>query len=103
MVSQYANNFRKIHCTAVTRIARYLRGTTNYALCYSATKDLHKLSTYIDADYAKDLDDMKSRTGLVILINGGSLLWVSRKQQCTSTSTTESEYIVASTASKGTK
>jgi hypothetical protein len=36
VVAQYSTNFREIHCTAVKRILKYLRGTTDYALCYSS-------------------------------------------------------------------
>lgn len=87
----------------MARIAKYLRGTTDYALCYSASKIPHQLSVYVDADYAGDLDDRHSRSGVVVFMNSGPVLWLSRKQKCVATSTTESEYIAAATGSKETK
>lgn len=101
-VAQYSSNFREIHCTAVRRIVKYLRGTTNHALCYSPSKYPGQLITYADADYAGDVNDRKSRSGCVILLNNAPVLWLSRKQSCIATSTTESEYIAAALASKET-
>ena len=101
VVAQYATNFREIHCTAVKRILKYLRGTTDYALCYSSVSTGNQvLLAYTDADYAGDLNDRKSRSGSILLLNNGPVLWLSRKQPCTATSTTESEYVAASLTSK---
>lgn len=99
-VSQFSNNYRQIHCTAVSRIAKYLRGTSDFSLCYDGSEGSNVLKAYADADFAGDLDDRKSRSGCVILFNKAPILWLSRKQMCTATSTTESEYIAASLASK---
>ena len=101
VVSQYATNFREIHCTAVKRILKYLRGTTDFALCYSSVSTGNQiLVAYTDADYAGDLNDRKSRSGSLLFFNNGHVLWLSRKQPCTTTSTTESEYVAASLTSK---
>lgn len=101
VVAQYATNFREIHCTAVKRILKYLRGTTDFALCYSSVSTGNQvLLAYTDADFAGDLNDRKSRSGSIIFLNSGPVLWISRKQPCTTTSTTESEYVAASLASK---
>jgi hypothetical protein len=74
-VAQYTSNLREPHVTAVRRIMKYLRGSTNYALSYSATHDTNILSAYSDADYGGDLDDRKSRTGCVMLLNDGPIIW----------------------------
>ena len=101
VVAQYATNFREIHCTAVKRIFKYLRQTTNFSLCYSyVPTGNHVLLAYTDADYAGDLNDRKSRSGSILFLNDGPVLWLSRKQPCTATSTTESEYVAASLTSK---
>ena len=101
VVAQYATNFREIHCTAVKRIFKYLRGTNNFSMCYSyVPTGNHVLLAYIDADYAGDLNDRKSRSGSILFLNDGPVLWLSRKQPCTATSTTESEYVAASLTSK---
>ena len=101
VVAQYSTNFREIHCTALKRILKYLRGTTDYALCYSPdTTAPNSLVAYTDVDYAGDLNDRKSRSGSILLLNNGPVLWLSRKQPCTATSTTESEYVATSLTSK---
>lgn len=52
-VSQFSSNFRQIHCTAVSRSAKYLRCTSDYSLCYDGTGQ----STCADADFVGDLDE----------------------------------------------
>ena len=102
-ISQYNSNYREIHCTAVRRIMKYLLGTANFGICYSGSSTPTILTTYADVNYAGDIDDRKSRTWCILMLNGGSVSWLSRKQQCTASSTTESEYIVAAISSKETK
>jgi hypothetical protein len=58
------------------------------------------LEAYADADYAGDVTDRKSRTGTLLLLNRTPVTWCSRKQACVATSTTESEYIAASSTTK---
>jgi hypothetical protein len=80
---------------AVRKVFRYLKATTNLGISYSATLDPHQPIAYYDADFAADLADCKSRTGYVILLNGGPVMWGSQKQTVTATSTTEAEYVAA--------
>ena len=67
---------------------------------HCATLQTHRATTSLgactDADYAGDLNDRKSRSGSILLLNIGPILWLSRKQPCTATSTMESEYVAAS-------
>ena len=49
-----------------------------------------------DASYASE-ENRKSRTGFVIQLGGGCLLWNSQKQRVVALSTLESEYIAAAT------
>lgn len=44
------------------------------ALCYSASSNLNQLITYADAGYAGDLDDRKSRSGTVLILNNAPVL-----------------------------
>ena len=48
----------------------------------------------------KDLNDRKSTTGLLFMLNGGPLSWSSRKQTVTAQSTTEAEIIALNEAAK---
>ena len=46
-----------------------------------------------------DLDDSKSQTGYIFILNGGAVSWCSSKQSVVAGSTCEAEYIIASEAS----
>jgi muconolactone delta-isomerase len=66
----------------------------------SRTRDQTGLRVYSDADYAGDPTGRHSTTGILILWNGQPVHWKSSKQSCVAQSTTEAEYIAASTAYK---
>ena len=55
---------------------------------------------YTDASFQTDLDDSKSQSGYVFLVNGGAVSWKSSKQETVADSTIEAEYIAASEAAK---
>ena len=70
-------------------------------LIYGGEKEL-VVNGYVDASFDTDLDDSKSQTGYVFLLNGGAINWCSSKQSIMAGSTCEAEYIVASyTANEG--
>nr|GEW09431.1 hypothetical protein [Tanacetum cinerariifolium] len=59
-----------------------------------------KVSCYTDAGYLTDVDDLKSQTGNVFVLNGGVADWNNAKQSIFATSCAEAEYIAAFDASK---
>ncbi|KAE8660285.1 hypothetical protein F3Y22_tig00116954pilonHSYRG00091 [Hibiscus syriacus] len=85
------------HWNIVKRILRYIKGTSNVALCYGGS---NLLIGYVDSDYAGDLDKSKSTTGYVFKVAGGAVSWFSKLQSVVATSTTEAEYVAATQASK---
>ena len=80
------------------KILRYIRGTSDVALCFGES-DL-TVKGYVDSDYAGDLDGSKSTTGYVFTLSGGTVSWVSKLQSVVAMSTTEAEYVAAAQASK---
>ena len=48
-------------------------------LGYGGVKEF-VVKSYVDASFDTDLDDSKSQTGYVILLNGGAVSWCSSKQ-----------------------
>ncbi|KAL0401857.1 UNVERIFIED_CONTAM: Secreted RxLR effector protein [Sesamum latifolium] len=58
------------------------------------------LEGYSDASFQSDDDKAKSQLGFVFKLNGGVVAWKSSKQDTTTDSTTEAEYIVALEAAK---
>nr|GFB81588.1 putative retrotransposon protein [Tanacetum cinerariifolium] len=59
-----------------------------------------KVSCYTDVGYLTDVDDLKSQTGYVSVLNCGVVDWKSAKQSIFATSSAEAEYIAAFDASK---
>nr|GEW14494.1 retrotransposon protein, putative, Ty1-copia subclass [Tanacetum cinerariifolium] len=59
-----------------------------------------KVSCYTNAGYLMDVDDLKSQTGYVFVLNGGAVDWKSAKQSIFATLSAEAEYIAAFDASK---
>ena len=101
VVSQFASNPNETHWKAAKRILRYLKGTLDYGICFcgSSNKDV-KLSGFVDADWAGDVETRKSQSGYVFYLCGGPVSWVSRKQTVVALSTTEAEYVAAAFAAQ---
>ena len=79
-------------------ILRYLRGTTNQALCFGDSSI--DLQGYVDADMIGDRDNRRSTTGYVFTVGGTAVSWVSKIQSVVALSTTEAEYVATTDASK---
>ncbi|GKB64643.1 hypothetical protein Tco_0920829 [Tanacetum coccineum] len=81
------------HLTAVKRIFRYLKNTINIGLWYP--KDIgFELTAFSYSDYAGCLDSRKSTSGGIQFLGGDKLVsWSGKKQDCTSMSSAEAEYV----------
>nr|GEY11044.1 copia protein [Tanacetum cinerariifolium] len=79
------------HLKEVKRIFRYLQGTVNTGLWY--TKDFGFELTVSDADYVGCKDTFKSTSGGAQFLEEKLVSWSSKKQDCTTLSTTEAEYV----------
>ncbi|KAH9745517.1 hypothetical protein KPL70_004101 [Citrus sinensis] len=97
-VNRYMTNPSGEHWIAVKRILRYIRGTSNVALCYGGSE--FTVRGYVDSDFAGDLDKRKSTTGYVFTLAGAAVSWVSKLQTVMALSTTEAEYMAATQACK---
>nr|GFC74111.1 retrotransposon protein, putative, Ty1-copia subclass [Tanacetum cinerariifolium] len=63
-----------IHWTTVKNILKYLRNTKDMFLVYGGDlKRELRVSCYTDAGYLMDVDDLKSQTGYVFVLNGGAV------------------------------
>ncbi|GJX45603.1 retrotransposon protein, putative, ty1-copia subclass [Tanacetum coccineum] len=82
ITSRFQQNPGELHWTAVKNILKYLWNTKDMFLVYG------------------DVDDCKSQTGYVFILNGGVVDWKNTKQSIFATSSAKTEYIVASDASK---
>ena len=59
LCARFQKEPREVHLTTVKRIFRYLIGTPNLGLCFKKGKDF-RLSSYCDADYAREKLERKS-------------------------------------------
>nr|GEV11985.1 hypothetical protein [Tanacetum cinerariifolium] len=83
----------EIHLTAVKRIFWYLKDTIHMLLCYSKDTGF-KLTAFSDSDHAGCLDSRKSTSGGIQFLGGDKLVsWSFKKQDCTSMSSAEAEYV----------
>ena len=98
VISQYQSDPGDSHWMAVKHVLKYLKGTKDKFLVYG-DGDL-QVRGYADSDFQSDLDDRKSTSGYVFILNGAAVSWKSTKQGSTADSTTEAEYIAASEAAK---
>lgn len=80
---------RDSHVAAVKRVVHYLLRTKNMGLTYRTIPTKSSVPIcYSDSDWAGDLQDRKSVTGFVIIMNGAAISWRSRKQTVVAKSTT---------------
>nr|GEX55081.1 retrovirus-related Pol polyprotein from transposon TNT 1-94 [Tanacetum cinerariifolium] len=81
------------HLTAVKRIFRYLKDTIHMGLWYPKDTGF-ELTAFLDLDHAGCLDSSKSTSGGIQFLGGDKLVsWSSKKQECTSMSSAEAEYV----------
>ena len=98
VVSRFMSRPGKQHWEAVKWILRYLKGSLYTCLCFTGVS--LKLQSYVDADFAGDIDSRKSTTGFVFTLGGTTISWALNLQKIVTLSTIEAEYIVATEIGK---
>ena len=66
------------HWTAVKNILKYLKRTKEMFLVYGGDQEL-VIKDYVDASFDTDLDDSKSQTRYIFILNGGAVSRCSSK------------------------
>ena len=97
-VARYSADPRLVHWTAVKRILRYLKGTSDYGVKYKVQEG--EIFGHCDADWAGDVNDRKSTSGYVFSMSGSPVSWRSKKQSCVALSTAEAEYVALAAAAQ---
>jgi hypothetical protein len=90
LMSCYQSNPSMINWTAVKSILKFFRRTKDMVLVYGGSNVELDVKGYVSTNYKADLDDKKSLTGYVVLVNGGAVSWRSCKQSLKAKSTMES-------------
>lgn len=98
----FLNNPDESHWQAVKRIFAFLVGSKTVGIMYRNGGSESNLIGYDYADYASDLDTKRSITGYIFSLANGPVAWASQRQKLVVLSTTEAEYVAASTAAKKT-
>ena len=80
------------HWKAMKHVCRYLRGTINYGIKYRQNGSKPVLTEWTDADWARDQEKRRSRSGYVLRLSSGPILWCSKMQTSVAMSTTEAEF-----------
>jgi len=97
-LAQFVNDPHAEHWAAAKRVLRYLAGTVDLGLAYSKTGD--SMFGYSDADWGGCPIDRRSYSGYAFILGGAVVSWRSQKQRVVALSSTESEYISMTEASK---
>lgn len=91
LLSRFSNNPGRAHWEALKHTIAYLKGTLDYGITYYRDTSLRPFG-YVDADYAGDIDTLRSTEGNIFFVAGGPVSWASKRQERVSLSTVESEY-----------
>jgi hypothetical protein len=109
-LSKFMKNPGMDHWRAAIRVLRYLKGTKRHGLLFDGagvtftdkgdgtSKMNSAIHVYCDADYAGDLDDRRSMSGLLVSMAGCTIYWRAKKQGGVTLSTMESEIVSMGTA-----
>ena len=96
---------KRSHELALIRIGQYLKGTIDKGLILKPmSTDRFQMDVYVDVDFMgkygserrDDPDNVKSRTGYVILLNDCPIIWGSKLQESIALSTMMAEYYALS-------
>jgi hypothetical protein len=94
LCTRFQASSRTSHWQAVKSILRYLCHTPDFGLWYSASYSL-ALHGFSDADFAGCRLDRKSTSRTCQFFGSSLVSWSSRKQSSVAQSTTEAEYVFA--------
>ena len=72
LVGRYQSDPGMEHWISVKNILKYLKKTKEMFLVYGGDEEL-VVKGYVDASFDTDVDDSKSQTGYVYILNGGAV------------------------------
>lgn len=103
VLARFSSNPGIEHKGALKHLLRYIKGTLDYGLVYTkptspilSPSDLFE--TFSDADHGGNPDNGKSTGGYVVKMAGAAVSWRSRLQGIVTLSSTESEYVAATSS-----
>jgi hypothetical protein len=97
VLAQFSANPGPVHWVAAQHVLKYLQGIKHFALVYQKGVEGELFLTYGDANLGGNADLGKSTTGYIVLMSGAAISWQSKLQSIVAKSTTEAEFVAAST------
>lgn len=97
-LAQFVSDPSLEHFSIAKRVLRYLKGTLDLGIQYGPAPTT--LQGYSDSDLAGDTVLRRSTSGILFMLHGGAVVWISRLQRTVAASTCEAEYISACCATK---
>ena len=94
VVSRFMHNPGRSHWNAVKHVFRYLAGTKDHDILFGPNSTSSVVG-YTNSDFAGCVDSWESTTGYCFKFGNGAISWKSKHQECTTTSTTEVEYVAS--------
>ena len=76
VLSRYCFNLNSTHIKAAIRVLKYIKKTLNYDIHYEDKEDLIK---YIDADYAKTINNRRSINDYAFFLLKNLISWNSKR------------------------
>jgi hypothetical protein len=90
------------HMKDLMRLFQYLKKFPDRGICYSREGSIEPV-VYADASFGDPEIELKAVTGAVVIMMGGPVSWIAKKQPIQSHSTAEAEVIAACAAAKEAK
>ncbi|WKA13061.1 hypothetical protein VitviT2T_030394 [Vitis vinifera] len=100
VLSRFMANPSREHWNGVKWLLRYVKGSLGVGVKFGYSKEGADITSYVDLDYAGDLDKRRSTTCYIFTLFGGPVSWKSQLQSIVALSTIEAEYIAATEAMK---
>ena len=95
----FNNNPDLAHWTTAKCVLRYLKGTKESGITYRRKGNQGKFYGYADASFSTN-HDLSSMSGNVFLLNGGAIMWSSKRETTPALSTAEAEFTSMARAEK---
>jgi hypothetical protein len=93
-LSQFQVEPRHDHWIAAKNVLRYIHGTINYGLRYTASSDM-QLYGFTDSDWEGIAKDIKSTSGICFSLGSAMTSWSSKKHKSVALSTSAIDYVTA--------
>ena len=93
MLAQFNNRPTLKACKALVRLAQYVYNTRENRLVLGGGADRPTITAYSDSDWGGCRDTRMSRSGHIVYMGNGPVIWYSKKQTNTACSSCEAEYM----------